>query len=227
LQTWRDAEPEEAKVTPSSFKVTFEEEGHAYTLNGEPAPSVTGMLSAEGMSDYSWCDESDQRRGQAVHRLAHLVSRDWRGSTVQEVVNNSGWDEAKTTPKKLVGYGYAAAKFLVETGFRPTLVEQPVGSLRLGICGTPDAYGTLPSRVTLLPDYKSGTPLPAVWIQLNLYAYMLEETFGIKTDQVAPVHLKADGSYKLWPPQPAGGNNLTVGISLVNVYKWRKQHGML
>ena len=216
-----------AALTPR-FDVKFYGEGdaHEYYLNGEETSSVTGVLSAEGLTDYEWCKEEHRNRGKAVHKIAQIISRDWRGSTVEEIVANSRWDPAATDPR-LIGYGYGVAKFLLNSQFRPTLVEQPVGSLRLGLCGTLDAHGLLPSGAALLPDYKSGRPLPAAAIQMNLYAYMLEETFGIKTDLLSAVWVQAGGDYQMWAPRPAGGVDLSIGISAVNLYRWRKQNGML
>ncbi len=214
-------------MTPSPrVNVQFFEDGHRYLLGGKEAPSVTRILGAEGMTDYSWCEDRHRDRGSKVHRIAQLISRGWCGSTVEEVVRNSRWDPAKTTPE-IVGYGYAAAKFLLKTGFQPILVEQPVGSTGLEACGTLDAVGKLPSGEILLPDYKSGRPAPAVWLQLNLYAFMLEETYGIKADLLAPVWLQKDGDFQQWPPKPPGGEDLTIAISAVNCYRWRVRHKLL
>lgn len=208
------------------IKVDFFEDGHEYRLEGRDAPSVTTILDAEGLASYEWSKPEHLARGKAVHKIAQIVSRGWRGSTVEEIVRNSRWDVDKTD-RRIVGYGYAAAKYLLDTGFRPALVEQPVGSVRLGICGCLDAWGYLPSGVSHLPDYKSGQPLAAVWIQMALYAELLEETYGLKTDQIAPVWLQKTGEYKTWPAQPPGGMNLAVGISAINVYRWRLKHRML
>jgi hypothetical protein len=217
-----------ATLTPPRLDVKFvgDDGRHDYYLNGSKRPSVTTVMKAEGLTDYQWCDEDDRTRGDRVHKIAQLISRNWRGSSVAEVVANSRWDPAQTDPR-LLGYGYATASFLLKTGFRPIMVEQPVGSTDLNLCGTLDAVGLLPDGTMLLPDYKSGAPLPGVWIQMALYAYMLERTYGLKVDAIAPVHVKKDGEFKMWPTQPPGGVNLAMGISAVNLYHWRAQHKML
>ena len=208
--------------------IEFQPEDHTYTLGGQRVPSVTEVLSHEGLSGSDFWKESDRRRGSAVHRVALLIgSRPWRGSTPEEVVDNSPWDPTTTAPV-LVPYGYALARFLIESGFTPEGVEVPVGSAKLRLAGTLDTFGMLPSGKRLLVDYKSGIPQDsAVWPQLCLYAALLEETTGIKVDLVAPVHLRADGTYKAYPPQSPGGKALSIGVAAVSLYHWRRKYKQL
>ena len=207
--------------------ITFDHSDHTYTLNGVEKPSVTTVIGAEGITDYGYADESDRQRGSYVHEIAAMVARNWKGSTVEEIVANSRWDPSGTR-EDLVGYGYGAAKFVLESGFRPVLLEQVVGSEKLGICGTLDAYGPEASKLNWLVDFKSGAPQEGAHIQTALYAYCLEETLGHKTDQRVVVWLKKDGEYKLaGPPRPAGGVDLAVGMAVCTVYRWRKNYRLL
>ena len=214
-------------ATAPRIDVQFFESDHTYTLNGSDAFGVTTILKGEGLSGSNFWKQEHRDRGTAVHKIAMLInSRPWRGATVEEIIQNSRWDPDKTDPA-LIGYGYAEAKFLLESGFRPELVERPVGSQRFGICGTLDAWGSLPSGEKLLPDFKSGLPQESAWLQLQLYAMCLEETYGVKTDVLTPVWLQADGGYKIWPMRRPGGADLAVAQCAVNLYKWRAAHKML
>jgi hypothetical protein len=216
-----------------AFKVEFfDDQGqHQYCLDGQEVPSVTTVLSAEALSDYSYCTERDRLRGSAVHAIALLLTkRPWKGSTPQEIVANSLWDPSTTAPA-LVPYGMACASFLCETGFRPALVETPVGSKRLMICGTLDAYGEMPTSTSMLLrtliDYKSGRPLPGADVQTALYEMCLKETLDLTTDQRIVVWLKSNGEYQVFPPRPSGGPDLAIGIAATSLYHWRRRNKLI
>lgn len=212
-------------MTPK-FQIDFEPRDHTYRLNGQPADGTTDILEAEGMSGCVYYREEHRQRGSAVHKIALLLSHRIRGGSPEEIVANSPWDPAKTSPA-LVGYGMAVAKFYHKERVRPALVEQPVGSLLWWICGTLDLHGELPNGTRVLVDFKSGQPQPAAVIQTALYAMQLEETFGLKTDLMMVVWVQPDGDYKITAKIPPGGNNLVIGQSAINLYRWRKANGKL
>ncbi len=208
-------------------RITFDSEKHAYHLDGNPVPSITEILSHEGLSGDGngfWRPEH-RDRGTAVHKICSLVSSRLRGSTAEEIVWNSRWDPHTTNPT-LIGYGYAAAKWYADSGFQPELIERAVASTSLQIAGTLDQWGLLDSLRTLV-DFKSGQPQPAANIQTAIYARCLEETLGYQTDQRIVVWLRADGTYKAFPPRPSGGIDLSIGIAAVSLYHWRRQNRML
>lgn len=217
------------RVGPPRIPVQFfDDRGqHEYAVHGNVRPSVTTILEAEGLSGCAFWKEEDRRRGSAVHKIALIIGkRPIRGRTVEEVIANSNWDPTKTGPA-LVGYGYAVARWYLDTGFQPVLVEEPVASDIWQICGTLDVWGFLPDGRRLLPDFKSGEPQAAAWVQTALYAMLVEETYGLQTDLRMPVWLKRDGSYKAYPPRPAGGTDLIIGQNAINLWRWRRQYGML
>jgi hypothetical protein len=221
----KEGEPQ--MTATAKMDIRFFQENHTYTLNGTEVPGVTEIMEAEGLSGCAFWKEEHRNRGTAVHRIALLInSRPWRGSTVEEIVANSRWDPSKTHPK-IVGYGYAMASYLLDSGFRAELVEQPVGSTRHGICGTLDIWGTLPSGERVLPDIKSGQPQEAAHVQTALYDLCLEETLGLKTDKRFALWLKPDRSYKVALPKLAPGVYTNAGICAVNLFKWRQQFRML
>jgi hypothetical protein len=207
-------------------RIQFDPESHAYALDGAEVPSVTTVLDGEGLSGSPFWTEADRRRGSAVHRIALLMgSGPIIGDTAEEIVSHSAWDPQRTAPV-LVGYGLSVAEFYATTGFRPQLIEQPVASAKYGICGTLDAWGNLGGKMVLV-DFKSGNPQESANIQTALYAMCLEETKDLLTDGRTVVWIKSDGTFKMYPVRPPGGQDLTIGLSAVNLYKWRKANGML
>ena len=225
----RDMLPEdEEKMSPAHFNIEFDERDHSYVVDGDSGyGSVTQILQAEGLSGSTFWKDEHRHRGTAVHKIALLIGkRPIVGKTVDEVIENSLWDPSTTAPG-LVGYGRSVAKFYLESGFQPELVEQPVASKRFRVVGTLDAWGRLPDGETFMPDFKSGEPQDAAWVQTAIYVMCLEETFGLKTDKRAPVWIMPDENYKIKPPRPAGGEDLIIGQCAINLYNWRVRHKMV
>lgn len=214
------------QMTPR-FQVEFSPETHSYWINGSPVPSVTQVLASQGVasSGNGFWKESDRRRGTAVHQIVHLLSENRRGKTAEDIIANSRWLPEKTHPA-LVPFGYAAAHFLADTGFVPELVEERVGSLLLQLGGGLDAWGHLPDGTSLIVDYKTGALYESAHVQTALYAYQLEEYLGLKTDVRMAVQLKPDRSYQAFI-RPPGGQDLTIGIAAVQLYHWRRKHGVM
>lgn len=213
-------------INPAS--ITFDPAAHAYTLAGNPVPSVTSVMEAEGLSGNAYWKEEHRNRGTAVHTIIHLLTRRaWSaGRTAEQIVADSAWDPVRTAPG-LVPYGFAAAQYLADSGITPLLAETRVASVIYQIAGTFDFLGALPDGRTIIVDWKSGTPQSAVWIQLNLYALLAAEARGLKVDLLTAVHVKPDGTYKAHPPRPVGGIDLAVGLAAVSLYKWRLANRML
>lgn len=201
---------------------------HEYLLNGQPAVSVTTVMSSEGLSGSAFWKEEHRNRGTAVHRIAEIVtSRQWSGGTVDEIIANSRWDPNKTAPV-LIPYGRAMAQYLLDSQFRPEHTELPVGSLRYRLCGKLDSWGTIPTGQKMLIDWKSGEPQASAWpVQTSLYAALLEESYGLKTDLCTVIWLRADGTYKALPPIEPKGQPLAIGFCAVNLYHWRAANRML
>jgi PD-(D/E)XK nuclease superfamily len=209
------------------INLEFDPESHSYTLNGALVPSVTEVLSSEGLNSFEWCTERDKARGSAVHKIAELLAGSpIKGTTVDEIISNSRWAPEETAPA-LVGYGRAAVLYLMESGIKPVLVEARVGSARLNLAGTLDLYGIMPDKDRRLIDFKSGQPREAANVQTALYAELLKETLGQETDSRVVVWLKPDGTYRSFAPRPAGGMDLYIGMDAVALYHWRRKYKQL
>ena len=214
-------------MNPARFEIEFAEDEHKYRLNGKPVPSVTTILSHEGLSGSAFWKESDRQRGTAVHRIALLIgSRPIKGSTAEEIVANSPWDPLTTSPA-LVGYGLGVARFYLESGIVPKSVECRVGSLRYSLAGTLDGFGQMPTGERILWDFKSGIPQESAHLQTAGYCMMLEETYGVKVDLRTVVQVMPTGEYKMLPPRPVGGTDLSIFLSAVSLYHWRARYNML
>jgi len=209
------------------MNIEFDADSHAYWLDGERVPSVTEVLAAEGLTDYTFCNRQDRQRGSYVHQICAMLGRACDGlkHSPEELISLSQWDP-EATREDLVPYGLACARFLSETGFWPSHLELPVGSRKWKICGTLDAVGIC-GRERWLVDYKTGRPLEAAFLQASLYAECLKETAEIEPDKLVVVWLQSDGRYQVLPPRPHPGPERHVALCAVNLYRWRKQNGLL
>jgi hypothetical protein len=132
------------------MSLTFDPDTHAYTLDGEPIPSVTGILKASTLLDFShipahWLERA-QKRGRAVHQAIHYFNE--RDLDVQGFyTDHPAW----------AGYLRAWIGFCGQRGFVPVLNEYRIASRRLRVAGTLDCLGILDGTAVLL-DFKSGRP---------------------------------------------------------------------
>src|SRR6516225_10876900 len=92
----------------------FDEETHVYTVNGEELPSVTQILKAARLIDYSMIPQpilqAAAHRGSAVHQILELLDNDLL-------------DPASEIDGGIAGYVGAAIQFYKDAQFEPYLVE--------------------------------------------------------------------------------------------------------
>jgi hypothetical protein len=141
----------------------FDAERHIYTLDGRVLPSVTQILEATGLVDFSRVSEgvlsAAQWRGSAVHHACHLD-------------DEGDLDESTVEPEH---HGYLSAwrKFKAESGFVPEVIEQPAYSIAYGYAGIPDRIGAFrPAPLPAIVDLKTGAIQPSVRWQLAAYAHL-------------------------------------------------------
>lgn len=130
--------------------LTFDKAAHTYTLDGEPVPSVTGILKAAGLIDFSHIPEpvlaSARRRGTNVHAAIHYYNE-----------NDLDVDAFTAEFPECAGYLRAWIAFTEQRHFRPVLNERRLASRKHHVAGTADCFGLLDGLPILL-DFATGRP---------------------------------------------------------------------
>jgi|KBSMisStandDraft_5_1062788.scaffolds.fasta_scaffold00317_35 hypothetical protein len=132
------------------MSLSFDHVPHRYFLDGNPVPSVTGILKASGLIDFSSIPagilESARERGTYVHQAIHFY-------------NEQDLDLAQFGEDfpSYVGYLEGWITFCQQRHFVPVLNEHRVASRRYQIAGTLDCLGVLDGTAVLL-DFATGRP---------------------------------------------------------------------
>jgi len=135
---------------------SFNREHHEFRIDGVIKPSITQVLAAAGIVDFSFVAEDVRvhamKRGKSVHWLLQL--------------EDEGKLNYRQVPRALLGYRRAYKTWKQNSGFIPGLIEQPMAS-PLGYCGIPDRYGVLHFDAAVV-EFKTGSI--ADWTRLQLAA---------------------------------------------------------
>jgi hypothetical protein len=180
--------------------IQFDPATHSYTIDGQPAPSVTQILADMNFVDSTWFTDYSRERGKLVHRIIH-----W---------HVTGELDPETIDPVLQGYFSAWLAFEKDTGFVSTAPEVPMGSALHRFCGTPDHIGML-NRQEAAVDCKTGAIAPWVGIQLAGY-----EILAARPLKRYALQLKEDGKYSLKPFT----DRQDRGIFLAALACWQWQH---
>ncbi len=205
-------------------RLTFQEEGHRYFLDGAEIPGNTSMLKAAGLIDDTWFTPESRDRGIRVHDAVWFEdegSLDW--STVRE-------DEKPRVE--------AFVDFKLKTGWVSDVNECLVHSEALRFATRPDLVGVMNgARWTV--NVKTGEPSKWVGLQLagelialNSVIFASEEEWVKRltwfdnnpyVTKRAALHLKANGKWRLIPfEDPA---DMPTFEGLVRLHHWRAAHG--
>jgi len=126
---------------------------HEYKLDGAFVPSVTGILRASGVVDFSGVRpdvlESARVRGVVVHQAIHYVNE--RDLDVDQFCRDY---------PDYAGYLRAWLAFVSQRNFLPVFCEYRVASARYRIAGTIDCLGILDGAGALI-DFATGNPADA------------------------------------------------------------------
>jgi len=168
-------------------------------------PSVTQILTAEGIINGQWYTEDGRRRGGHVHLALRYLDE---GRLDEDSVT----DEVRP-------YLEAWQRFISETGFICLQIEQPFADRNLGFAGTPDRVGWMDGDKTLsIIDIKTGSPEP--WHALQTAAYAVG--IGKRMAKRWSVYLRNDGNYRLVQYQDIDDINAWIG--LVSIRNWKQKH---
>lgn len=173
--------------------IEFNAEKHEYRKNGKVVLSVTQVIAAVGLCDYSFVDEDirvhSMSRGQSVHWMLQL--------------EDQGALNYRTVPSGLRGYRKAYRTWKKASGFSPLWIEKQFVS-HFGFAGTIDRAGSFPATTMYLTgtsavvDFKTGD-IPD-WVRYQLCAYSLavdpRPAMARLIRRIA-LSLKPDGTYKV------------------------------
>jgi len=183
--------------------LTFEPISHRYELDGVRVPSVTGVLRASGLVDFSAVPPPILERARI------------RGTTVHEAIaalneNDLDLEAFYRDFDEESGYLRGWETFLSQRCYRPLLNEVRVASRRHQVAGTIDTIGTL-DGVAVILDYATGSAAASCKrLQLAGYEYLAREwasdeplltDFFVRYPYVKryAVELHRDGSFRLEP----------------------------
>jgi hypothetical protein len=130
--------------------LTFDAPTHTYTLDGVRVPSVTGILQASGLIDFSGIPEPV------------LDAAKYRGTIVHEAIHFANEGDLDTTQFELdfpafIGYVDGWRAFCAQRTFVPLVNEYRLASRRHQVAGTLDTLGLLDGEAVLL-DFATGDP---------------------------------------------------------------------
>lgn len=193
-------------------ELIFQDSNHIYQLDGVTLPSVSNLCAPLHKAVYEnvpkWQLEAAAERGTAVHLAA-------------QVLDAAG---AVSVEEEHLPYVRAYRDFLSEHSTTWSLTEKPLYHPTLLFAGTPDRYGLLDGKHTLL-DIKTTFSVykPLCRAQLNLYRMILIAR-GFPVERMAILHLKKDGTYKLIPMQEDEPLVLAL-ITIYNALQKRRKKG--
>lgn len=194
-------------MSVAADRLTFEEEGHVYRVDGQRVPSVTQVLDPYTRLEFVHPEDLERARilGTRVHQACHLWNLEELDVDVLDPI--------------LVPYLDAWRAFLDDTGAVVILSEVRVVSDLHGYAGTLDDVLAW-KRSERLVDVKSGVIPKTVGPQTAAYRQALAESKGLHLRDRYCVQLRPDGTYrcvKLSDPR-----DWTIFKSALNVHQWHR-----
>jgi len=187
------------------MSLVFDQATHSYERDGVRLPSVTQVLKSVGIIDPEKYAPGSAARGTAVHLACQYL--------------DEGDLDESTIPTPLAGYLEAYRKFLADTGWKWTGIEQQMAHPTLAYAGTLDRIAP-----DLILDIKSGQPEPSHKWQLAGYAMMFPSP--LKLTRFA-LYLASDGRYSIKEfPRQEYPSDATVFLSALNIAKAKAANGI-
>jgi hypothetical protein len=194
----------------SNPRLGFDEAAHRYYLDGVYLPSVTTVLAAAGLIDYSFLGDRREQylvRGRAVH-LA--TQRDDEGCLVEESLD-----------AEIPGYLQAWRSFRRDFGFIPQFIEHRVCNPRYGYAGTLDRTGVIRDGSEFILDIKTGEAPYATRYQVSAYSACLPHP---RARLRRSVELHQDGRYRVIAYQTSSySSDLNVFLAALELFKTKEE----
>lgn len=193
------------QLIPNSLLIPdFDEEAHAYTVDGQPVPGVTSILRSCGIGVNSFWTVEGREFGKAVHKAIHYHA--------EGDLDFDSLDE-RVKPRM-----EAYMKFCADMQFEPDLIEQPLYRRGPLYCGQIDQAQL--DRAVI--DFKNGPHAQEHALQLAAYAHLLLNPY--RYDRWA-VHLMDTGKYSLRVfPKTELQADYSVFQSALNIYSWKARY---
>jgi hypothetical protein len=190
---------------------SFDDLNHIYRLNGQVIPSVTQILQAEGIADYSYADESDRDFGKAGHRVTEL----WDKRTL----------DIKTISEPLIPYLNGYKKFLKDFKVKviPEWIETPTYSFIWKYGVKPDRVVEINGKLTVYEIKFSTSMIPATRIQTAAQKIAIEEQTKLKIKQRMAVQILPD-DYKISEYTKLSDERIWLSAVILNQFK--KENGL-
>lgn len=189
---------------------TFDETLHEYRVDNVVYPSITQVIEAAGLVDFSAIPLAElefyKGRGSALHAAAWYSDEgDLNESTV----------DPQVAPRLAFW-----KQFRQDLPFKVTAMEFPRYDRVYRYAGTPDRLVEFPDGTCGLIELKSGPLQPAVAIQLAGQANLLEPLGG-RLRRIA-VHLGVDRYSAREFPLSSMRADLSVFLSSVTLFNWKR-----
>jgi len=187
---------------------------HKYSVDGISKPSVTELI--ESLYSYENVPnihlEFAKNRGSAAHLACEY--------------HDLNQLDLESVDDVVMPYLNAWQKFLADTGFEPTLIEQSFVHPVLGFAGTPDRVGSfrkLKNKPIAVLEIKTTAQIyKATGVQLSGYRELLRANYIEATLRYA-VQLKGDGLYNLKQFTDPLDDQQFIGK--LTDYFWKKRNG--
>jgi hypothetical protein len=193
----------------------FDAESHTYSLNGEVLPSVTQILKAAGVTT-SYDNVKDKEYyltlGTYVHKATELYD-----------MNDL---DPKSLTEDIEKYLDGWRKFVKDSEFKALMIEEQLAHPLYRYAGTLDRHGECFGELTTL-DIKTGDSQPEHAIQLAAYEELRCHAYEAEPAVRLVVQLKDDGSYRLYESESSHVEDLSMFLSCLQVYNWKKEHRRL
>lgn len=168
----------EPRTAQGETRLSFNEEMHAYSLNGRPVPGVTETISR--LAPHRVVDEWYLQRGSAVHAAVPMA--------MNGILD---WD---SVDPRIAGRVNSVLKFIRDCKITPIFFERRLASIKYQFAGTLDFFGDYRGQFTVVADWK-GSLCPQVELQMGAYSLLLEES-GQKCERAVAVETHDDGTYR-------------------------------
>lgn len=200
-------------------ELMFEPETHTYRVNGRVVPSVTQVISAAGLSEYSMVPrdklEYACRFGTAVHYGAELADKGIldEQSTEQIVLDRVGyWKNFLQVAEEK---GWTDGHCFIESRFYSHDAYDFAGTIDR-------AY--VNGKTAVIIDLKTGSKYAAAAIQTAAYEHLFRAQYNdLRKVKRMAVYLRDDG-FEI--EEHKDDTDIHIFRAALNLYKWKQQKGV-